>query len=342
MNYKKVVITKYGGPDVLRVVEEYELPKPQKGEVRIKTLTTSACFTDTMIRKGIYYGVKQKPPFAPGYDIVGVVDELGEDVTHLRVGQRVAELTVTGAYSEYLCIPAAHCVPVPETVDASEAVSMVLTYMTAYQMLHRIAKVKRGARILVHGASGAVGTALIQLGTLHGLEIYGTASSKSGELVSSLGAIPIDYQTEDFVHRIESLDTKGVDVVFDAVGGTNFNRSFRCLRNGGILVAYGSYNSAIGKEGSAILSYTSLMIRSSFTSGKSASTYSIVPFKEKHPDWFADDLKELMHLLEQGKIKPVISKKLSLTDAAKAHQLLEARSVKGKIVLLANELSSIN
>ena len=118
MSYKKVVITKYGGPDVLRVVEEHELPKPQKGEVRIKTLTTSACFTDTMIRKGIYYGVKQKPPFSPGYDIVGVVDELGEGVTHLKVGQRVAELTVTGAYSEYLCIPAAHCVSCGKAASA--------------------------------------------------------------------------------------------------------------------------------------------------------------------------------------------------------------------------------
>jgi NADPH:quinone reductase-like Zn-dependent oxidoreductase len=214
--------------------------------------------------------------------------------------------------------------------------------MTAYQMLHRIAKVNHGARILVHGASGAVGTALIQLAVLHGLEIYGTVSAKSLELVSSIGAIPIDYQGEDFVRRMEDLNPKGVDAVFDAIGGANFKRSFQCLRNGGILVAYGSYNSAIGKEGSAMLSYTALMFRSFLTEGKSASIYSIVPSKEKHPDWFQNDLEELMRLLEQGKIKPIISKKLSLTDAMKAHQILEARGVNGKIVLLADGFSSAN
>lgn len=336
MSYKKVVITKYGGPEVLSVVEESNLPMPKKGEVRIKTLATSACFTDTMIRKGIYYGVKQKPPFAPGYDVVGMIDELGEGVTHLKVGQRVAELTVTGAYSEYMCLPASHCVPVPDSVDASEAVSLVLTYLTAYQMLHRIAKVKRGARILVHGASGAVGTALIQLGMLHELEIHGTASKSSRNFVASLGATPIDYQEEDFVRTINALNPKGVDAVFDAVGGANFKRSFQCLNTGGILVAYGSYNSAIGKESGGMVSYTTLMIRSAITPGKSASIYSIVPTKEKHPDWFVEDLKALLSLLEQGKIKPVVSQKLKLTDAVQAHQLLEARGVKGKIVLLAN------
>jgi NADPH:quinone reductase-like Zn-dependent oxidoreductase len=338
MNYQKVVITQFGGPDVLKVVTEQQLPAPRKGEVRIKMLATSACFTDTMVRKGIYFGVKQKPPFAPGYDMVGVVDELGEGVTQLRKGQRVADLTVTGAYSEYLCLPADHCIPVPADVDSAEAVSMVLTYVTAYQMLHRVANVKPGARILVHGASGAVGTALLQLGALQGLEMYGTVSETYRDLVFSLGATPIDYRKEDFVARIENLTPKGVDVVFDAIGGSNFKRSFQCLRKGGILVAYGSYNSAIGREGGGMLSYTSLMFRSALTSGKSASIYSIVPLKEKHPDWFRDDLTKLFHLLGGGKIKPLISKKMRLTEAAEAHRLLEARGVKGKIVLLTKNV----
>ncbi|MFN8414496.1 MAG: zinc-binding dehydrogenase [Anaerolineales bacterium] len=223
------------------MLKKENCPSRKRRGAHKRHLATSACFTDTMIRKGIYYGVKQKPPFAPGYDVVGVIDELGEGVTHLKVGQRVADLTVTGAYAEYMCIPAAHCVSVPESVDASEAVSLVLTYITAYQMLHRIAKVKRSDRILVHGASGAVGTALIQLGILHGLEIYGTASKASREPVSTLGATPIDYQDENFVHYINELTPKGVDAVFDAIGGANFARSFQCLRKGGVLVAYGSY-----------------------------------------------------------------------------------------------------
>ncbi|MBI4675715.1 MAG: zinc-binding dehydrogenase, partial [Chloroflexi bacterium] len=150
-----------------------------------------------------------------------------------------------------------------------------------------------------------------------------------------LGAIPIDYQKENFVERIENLDPKGVDAVFDAIGGSNFKRSFRCLRKGGILVAYGAYNASIGKEGGVAASYIDLVVRGLLTIGKSASIYSIAPLKEKHPDWFRDDLTKLLHLLEQRKINPVISKKLLLTDAAEAHRILESRGVKGKIVLLS-------
>ena len=340
MSYKQVVITRFGGPDVLQVTEVEQLPVPHQGEVRIKTLATSACFTDTMIRKGIYYGIKQKLPFAPGYDVVGVVDALGEGVTGLRIGQRVADLTITRAYAEYFCIPAATCVPVPDTLDPSEAVSMVLTYVTAYQMLHRVAQVRPGMRILVHGASGAVGTALIQLGKLHGLEMYGTVSAVSREFVESLGATPIDYQKEDFVERIAGLQPGGVDVAFDAIGGANFKRSFRCLRRGGVLVAYGAYDAAVGKKGgSAIWSYTEMVLRGYLTPGKSTAIYSIVPLKEKHPDWFRTDLSKLLNLLGMGKIKPVISARLPLLNAAEAHHMLEIRGVKGKIILVTENSS---
>lgn len=331
MSFQKVVITRYGGPEVLQVVTEETLPVPQAGEVRLKMLATSACFTDTLVRKGTYYGIRQKPPFAPGYDVVGVVDAVGAGVTQLKVGQRVADLTVTGAYAEYLCIQAETCVPVPDSVDAAEAVSLVLTYITAYQMLHRSAKVKRGARVLIHGASGAVGTALIQLGKLFDLEMYGTVSTANRDLVTSLGATPIDYQREDFVAR---LTPPGVDAAFDGIGGHNFARSFQCLRSGGTMVAYGTYNAAIGKESGGMLSYGGLMLRGALTRGKSASIYSIAPLKHKHPDWFRADLAELLHLLEQGQIKPVISQRLPLMEAAKAHDMLERRGIKGKLVLV--------
>lgn len=334
MSYKKVVITKFGGPEVLKVEDETSLPVPQNGEVRIKVLATSACFTDTMVRRGIYYGVKQKPPFAPGYDVVGVVDGLGEGVTDLRLGQRVADLTVTGAYAEYMRLPAATCVPVPDGVDSAEAVSLVLTYITAYQMLHRSVKLERGDRILVHGASGAVGTALLQLGALEGLEMYGTASEANRDLVTRLGASHIDYQKEDFVERIENLSPRGVDAVFDCIGGSNFKRSFRCLREGGRVVAYGNYNTIVGRESGGMMSYFGLMARAALAPGKSASIYNIGPLKESHPDWFREDLTELFKLLELGKIKPVISQTLPLTKAAQAHQILERRGVKGKLVLV--------
>ncbi len=228
MSYKKVILNEFGGPQVLQVVEEAALPEPEAGDVRIKVLVASATFTDTMVRKGIYYGFKETPPLSPGYDMVGAVDKLGAGVTGIEIGQMVADLTVFGAYTEYMLRLADSPVPVPAGLDPAEAVSMVLSYVTAYQMLHRIAKVQRGQKILVHGAGGAVGTALLELGALLDLEMYGTASKTKHELVKSLGGTPIDYKSEDFLVKMEAIG--GVDAAFDAIGGDNFKRSFESLK----------------------------------------------------------------------------------------------------------------
>lgn len=176
MGYKKVVIKEFGGPEVLEVTEEPTLPEPGFGEVRIKVLTTSAAFTDTMIRKGQYPDVKAKPPFSPGYDLVGLVDKPGEGAAKFNIGQKVADLTVVGAYAEYICLPESQLTLVPDELDPVEAVSLVLSYVTAYQMLHRYAKVNSGQRILIHGA---VGTAILQLGRLLDLTMYGTEQNQT-------------------------------------------------------------------------------------------------------------------------------------------------------------------
>ena len=181
MTYKRVIIKEFGSPEVLEVIEEPNLPEPKSGEIRVKVLVTSAAFTDTMIRKGVYPDVKEKPPFSPGYDMVGVVDKLGEGTSKFRVGDRVCDLTIIGSYSEYICVSENHLVPVPDSIDPGEAVSLVLTYVTAYQMLHRVAKVETGQSILVHGAGGAVGTALLELSRLKNLNIFGTASAGKHE-----------------------------------------------------------------------------------------------------------------------------------------------------------------
>ena len=339
MSYKRVIITQFGGPEVLQVIEEEPLPEPGPGEVRVKVLVTSACFTDTMIRKGKYPDVKEKPPFSLGYDLVGVVDKLGEGITRpdLRVGQMVADLTVIGAYSEYICRPESRLVPVPDGLDPAEAVSLVLSYVTAYQMLHRSAKVQRGQRILVHGAGGAVGTAMLQLGSLLDLEMYGTASRAKHELIASLGATPIDYRSEDFCERIRGLTGDGVDAAFDPIGGDNFRRSFRSLRPGGVLVAYGFYNATMGKGGSIPFDFVKLQLWNILPNGRSTTFYSIGALREKQPDWFAADLVALFDLLAQGKIEPVIAQRMGLAEAARAHELIEQAAVKGKIVLMVNE-----
>src|SRR5947209_9997820 len=191
-----------------------------------------------MAREGIHPETP-RVPFTPGWDLVGVVDRLGDSVAGIRPGQIVAALPLSGAYAGFVCLPQSELVPVPSELDAAEAVSLVLNYVTAYQMLHRSAKVRPGQRALIHGAAGGVGSALLQLGRLAGLEMYGTCSSRGASAVADLGAIPIDYQHLDFVKEVRRLTSEGVDVVFDGIGGTHLWGSRKALRPGGRVVAYG-------------------------------------------------------------------------------------------------------
>src|SRR6059036_1150196 len=236
---KRVVVDHYGGPEVLRMVEEDD-PRPGSGEVRVRVLAAGVSFTDALLREGTYLN-GPKPPFTPGYELVGVVDELGQGCSRLQAGNRVAALTVWGADAERVCVPEKYAVEVPEDLDPAEVVSLVLPYMTAYQLLHRVAKVKDQETLLVRGAAGRVGTAVLELGALAGLRLYGTASARDRAAVERLGAVAIDYRNEDFVARVCGLPGKGVDVVLDGLGGAMSVRSFRALLPGGRLVVFGAY-----------------------------------------------------------------------------------------------------
>jgi NADPH:quinone reductase-like Zn-dependent oxidoreductase len=339
MGFKKVIISKYGPPEVLQVVEEQSLPEPRSGEVRVKVLVTSAAFTDTLLRKGMYPEVRKKPPLTPGYDMVGIVDRGGDGVVSVKAGQRVAAMTVYGAYTEYMCLPQESLTLVPEGLDSAEVVSLILTYMTAYQMLHRSAKVHSGQTLLVHGAGGAVGTALLQLGNLLGLKMYGTARKTKHDIIKRLGGIPIDYQAEDFVERIKRDTGSGVDAVFDCIGGDYFKRSFRVLRPGGILVAYGFQQAIMGKGGliDIIIGFLQLKLWNLLPNNRKTLFYSITSMRKKYPGWFNEDLVQLMELLKQRKIQPVIARKMPLTEAVEAHRLLDRCDVEGKIVLVVHE-----
>ncbi|MEL6247927.1 MAG: medium chain dehydrogenase/reductase family protein [Cyanobacteria bacterium J06626_23] len=333
MGYTHVVMTQFGGPEVLKTVEEPSLPEPLSGEVRIKELATSAAFTDVMIRKGKYPGIQEKPPFSPGYDMVGIVDKLGPDATEFEVGQRVAALTVTGAYSEYICLPESALVSVPEGLDAAEAVSLILSYVTPYQMLHRLAQAKPGQRILVHGAGGAVGTAMLQLGKLLDLEMYGTDAESKQELIASLGAVSLDYEHENLTECLRALTGDGFDAIFDPIGGRSLQRSFSLLKPGGMLVAYGFQDAVLGKGGSVPLDLLRLKLWDWLPNGRSTRFYSIGSLYQQHPDWFKADLSHLFELLAQGQLKPVIAAQIPLTEAKHAHEAIEAGRVQGKIVL---------
>jgi len=332
MKNSRVVITAQGGPEVLKLVEE-DLPTPGYGQVRVKNVASGVAYADVLMRHGLY--PKTPPfPFAPGYDIVGDIDALGPGVTQFALGQRVAALTMIGGYAQYTLVPAEHLVPVADQLDPAEAVSLVLNYVTAYQMLHRFANLREGQRLLVHGAAGGVGTAALQLGKIAGLVMFGTASKPKHELVTSLGATPIDYRSEDFVERIKQLASGGVDCVLDPIGGKNWQASYRCLRSGGTLACYGASSAVAEGKLSAGLGFAMLALLKLIPDGKRAYWYNSKTLRDSHPDWFREDLTKLFTLLRDIKIQPVIAAKLPLREAARANEMLEKAQVSGKIVLL--------
>ena len=338
LKYRRVVVHRTGGPEVLQFVDD-EIPIPEIGQARVKVLAADVSFSDVNMRRGRYPG-GPRPPFTPGYAMVGEVDQLGADTTGPILKQMVAALTFHGSYSQYICLPVNALVPVPAVVDPGEAVSLVLSYVSAYQMLHRVANAGRGSRILVHGAAGGVGTAFLELGGLAGLKIYGTASKPKHDLVSRLGATPIDYRTEDFVARVLALtDGIGVDAAFDPMGSAHLTQTERAVRRGGTVVAYGYYESA-NRGANVILDVLSQYFRMALWAlpprGKHVAFYDIRQWQKKHPDWFRADLMALLDLLAAGKLRPVIAARLPLEDVVRAHQLVEHAEVQGKLVLIPN------
>jgi len=344
----RIVVDRYGGPDALRVVQE-KCPEPGAGEVRVRVLTAGVSLPDLMAREGIHPETP-KVPFTPGWDLVGVVDRLGDGVSGIETGQRVAAMPIHGAYSEFVCLPQGDLVPVPVGLDAGEAVSLILNYVTAYQMLHRSAKVKPGQRVLIHGASGGVGTALLQLGRLVGLEMYGTCSSRGASAVSELGGVPIDYEHSDFVSEIHRLTGDGVDAVFESIGGTHIWRSRKALRSGGTVVAYGLTGSlregrlASGRSGAGsnrrhrfrAIAIFGLYIAAGWLlpGRRRVVPYSIQTLMRLKPAWFREDLIALFGLLNERKIKPLVAQRLPLAEARIAHEMLGKGGVIGKIVLV--------
>ena len=343
MKHRRIIVSRYGGPDVLQVLEE-ECPEPARGRVRVKVLSAGVALPDVMAREGIHPETP-RAPFTPGWDLVGVVDRLGAGVSGIEPGQVVAAMPISGAYAEFVCLPAEELVPVPSGLDMAAAVSLVLNYVTADQMMHRAANVRPGQRVLIHGAAGGVGTALLQLGRLAGLEMYGTCSSRGSPAVSELGGVPIDYQHRDFVEEIHRLTGDGVDAVFDPIGGTHLWDSRKALRPGGKVVGYGLITSIRGEgltsrrpgrrqrfRGTAIFGL--YIVGGWILPGrKRVVPYSIQTLKRLKPEWFRQDLIALLGLLQQKKIEPLIAQRFPLAEARRAHELLGKGGVIGKIVL---------
>ena len=337
MRCKRVVISRPGGPEVLQVVEE-ELPEPHAGEVRVKVQAAGVAVIDTMVRKGLLpFPLVPRIPFSPGMDVVGVVDKPGSEVSSLSTGQPAAALLPRfGGYSEFVVVPEKFVLPIPGGIDPAEGVCLVLNYLTASRLLLQ-AKVKQGERILVHGAAGGIGTALLELGKEQGLEMYGTDSADKQELVAKLGATPIDYRQVDFVEKIFELTGDGVDAVFDGIGGENLSCSYKALGKGGRLINYGMIG-PVSRGGLPRLlgSFVRLFSLRLIPDGKKVWFYGDTPaIVKKNIGWYRTTLTGLFNMLAEQKIKPIVGARLPLVEAARAHELLESASVTGRIVLLA-------
>lgn len=343
--HHRVVVTEHGGPAVLRFVEE-RLPEPGIGEIRVRVLAAGVSAFDLIYRRWAHLPGSPKLPFALGEDVVGIVDRNGPGATRFEQGQMVAggtwDLGVGGGYTEHVCLPEAALVAVPSGVDPVEAVCLVVNYLTAHQHLHQIGAARAGERLLVHGAAGGVGTALLQLGALAGLEMFGTARRDQHELVSALGATPIDYRTEDFVSRIRDLTGDGVDVVIDPIGGArHLWRCYRTLRPGGRLVWLGS--AAVDEQGLRVAPFSMTMVAllRILPDGKRVPR---CPTMDKHalahPDWYRTTLTWLLEALAAHRLRPVVAARMPLAEAAQAHELLERGGHTGKVVLTTDAYES--
>jgi NADPH:quinone reductase-like Zn-dependent oxidoreductase len=330
MKYKSVIVTQRGGLETVQIMEN-DLRPPAAEEARIRVLATPVCQDDIAIRIG-NRPFLAKLPFTPGYACIGTVEAIGEKVTDVTVGDRVAALTNYGSHAEVLYWEANKLVHVPEAIDPAEGVTLILNYLVAYQILHRVAQVKAGDKALIVGASGGVGTAFLQLGRLAGVKMYGLASASKHATLIEYGATPIDYRTQDFVEVIRQAEPDGLDFVFNGMGEEYFERGLAVLRRGGVLVHYGAPQSF----SRFLLLVAKLGLYNLLPNGKKIAGYGT---HRLGTDLFKEDWTALFGLLLAGQIRPVLEKTFPLLEATKAYALLESGAVTGNLVLLAPGIS---
>lgn len=272
-----------------------------------------------------------KIPFVPGYSMLGIVDAVGEGVTEVAIGDRVAALTQFGGHAEYIYLDEKQPVRVPTNLDPVKAVVLILNYLVAYQILHRVADVKARDSALIIGASGGVGTAFLQLGNVADLEMYGLASAAKHGTLTALGATPIDYRNQDFVEVMRTLAPEGLDYVFNGMAEAYMRSGLAVLRRGGALVHYGGPESLPGM----LLLIAEIVLFNLWPNGKTIKGYGT---HRLGVELFKEDWNVLFRMLEEGLVDPIIAGKFPLLEAVEANELLESGQVTGNIVLVAPEL----
>ena len=332
---RAVVVNRRGGPEHLRVIDK-DFPDPALGSVRVAVQVAGVAYGDVLLREGLV--PRTVYPVTPGYDAVGVVDAVGQGVTSLVVGQRVVVRTAGhGGCATHVEVAADYAVAVVAELEAAAVAALPLNYLSAWQMLTRVAPTPAGGTVLVHGAAGGVGGALVELAQQRGLEVIGTASASRLPGLADRGVKAVD-RSGDWVRAVRALAPSGVDTAFDGVGGPTSRRSFRLLAPGGHLVVYGITSGlAGGRRSPAALARTVAGTpRQSalglFSKGLGIDGYLSATYVPAHPQRFRDDLTELVGLLQRGAIAPTIAARLPLNEVQQAHRLL-ADGVTGKIVL---------
>ncbi|MFE8962373.1 medium chain dehydrogenase/reductase family protein [Streptomyces iakyrus] len=326
-------------PEELRI-RRGAVPAPGPGQVVIRTEATGVSFAEQQMRRGRYYD--QPPfPFVPGYDLVGTVLAAGEGADPALTGTRVAALVKVGGWASHVLVDAADVVPVPGGVGAAEAETLVVNGVTAWQMLHRKARVRAGHTVVVHGANGGVGSVLVQLALAAGARVIGTASARHHDALRDQGVVPVDYRAGDVAARIRALAPGGVDAVFDHVGGRGITDSWRLLAPGGTLVSYGSASTR-DAEGSKQWPVIKLLLRvwlwNALPNRRSACFYNVWAGKALAGNRFRSrlraDLTQVFAALQRGEVTARIAAQLPLARVAEALRLAESGTVAGKVVLV--------
>jgi NADPH2:quinone reductase len=328
--YRATMLTGKGEPDVL-VLTDLPMMEPGPGQLRVRVLATGVGSTDVTMRRGRYL-YAPKIPFVPGYESVGVVDAIGRDVTGFAIGERVCALLVHGGYAEYVVRDARDWVKVPPGLDTVAVVATILNYVTAYQAIHRVAKLERGATALVTAAAGGAGQAFVQLLRAHGVRVIAAASSRSHDLLRAMGAEPIEGRTAPIDRATLDLVPGGVDAAFDGVGGATLRQCISATRRGGRVVWYGfmGVKSLTSVARNVYDTFIGSRLR-----GRRGTFYGITALYRKDPRPFHEDLPKLFALMSSRSIAPRIALQLPLDKAREANARIEAGGVDGKIVLVS-------
>jgi NADPH:quinone reductase len=326
--YRAVLLPEVGGPEVLQTVE-LPLQRPGPKQLRVRIRAAGVGSTDLMMLEG-RYDYAPPMPFVPGYEIAGVVDAVGSEVENFTVGQRVAALTLHGGFAEYVVRDAEHFIPIPDGVSDVQAAASILNYVTAWQMIHRVAKLRVGQTALVTGAAGGVGTAVLQLLRLAGVKTYGAASSAKHDAIRALGATPIDYRQGRLDRLVRSFEPDGVDAVFDAIGGSNVTPSVKSLRIGGLVVGFGFMG--VKSKFTTLTTLANVLLGARLR-GRRGAFYGITMLYRRDPRPLREDLPKIFALIARREIDPVIDVTFPLLAAGEALQRLASGGTAGKIVL---------